>query len=149
MSLSTYEKPNFFNAIFKKVGKITAGTNGTFGADTNGTAIHTFTKDGYVASLKIFTDDNANNGAFLYVLDGSTVIPLATIAVPLNSGVNTSVVNVDALSNSGNTSRGDWIEQNGKRVIPCKAGQILKFSPTVTLGGGESMWVTATMFEKD
>jgi hypothetical protein len=148
MAVAVFEKPNYYNKIYKSVGLLDAATAGALGSDSNGVAIHTFTNDGFVASLKIFTNDAANNGAWIYILDGSTVIPEASVSVPLNSGNTAAVAGVDALANAGVSSRGDWIEQNGKRVIPCEAGQVLKFSAITTLGAGEKMWATAVIYEK-
>jgi len=149
MAVVNYEKANYFNTVFKKVAKFPASTGaGALGADTNGVLVHTFTNDGFVVAVKISSSDAQNNGVFLYVKDGSTIIPEGSVSVPLNSGNTAGVANVDGLANSGVSSRGDWIEQNGKRVIPVKGGQDFKASLITALGVGEEIYVTCAIYEK-
>ena len=150
VDLTIDQIPKYHNIIYKKVAKFPASTGaGALGADTNGVSIHTFTKQGFVASVKISTSDAANNGVFLYVKDGSTIMPEGSVSVPLNSGNTGGVAGVDGLANSGVSSRGDWIEQNGKRVIPVAAGQEFKASLITALGGGEELYVTCVIFERE
>ncbi len=150
MAIEADEKPRYYNIIYKKVAKFAASSSaGALGADTNGVSIHTFTNDGYVASIKISSSDASNNGVFLYIKDGSTIMPEGSVSVPLNSGNNTTVAIVDALSNSGISSRGDWIEQNGKRVIPVRGGQEFKCSLITATAASEEIYVTCAIFEKE
>lgn len=150
MAIQEYQKPNYYNNIYKKVGVIPASTGaGALGADTNGVSIHTFTNDGIVVAVKIFSSDAGANGVFLYGKDGSTIIPEATIAITAASGSTAATANIDGLANAGITSIGDWYEMNGKRVLAFRAGQELKVSLTTALGGGESIWVTCLIMEKE
>jgi len=150
MAIEADEKARYYNIIFKKVAKFPASQGaGTLGADTNGVSIHTFTNDGFVASIKISSSDAQNNGVFIYVKESATIIPEGSISVPLNSGNTAGVANIDGLANSGISSRGDWIEQNGKRVIPVKAGQEFKASLITLLGVGEEVYVTCAIYEKE
>jgi hypothetical protein len=149
MAVSAFEKPNYFNVVYKKFAKFPASTGaGALGADTNGVSIHTFTNAGFIASIKVSTSDAGNNGIFIYIKDGTDILPEGTIAVPLNSGNTSAVAIVDGLANTGITSRGDWIENNGKRVIPCEAGQEFKASLITALGAGEELYVTCVIFER-
>jgi hypothetical protein len=150
MALTDDQIPLYHNIIYKKVAKFPASTSaGALGADTNGVLIHTFTKQGFVASIKISTSDAQNNGVFLYVKDGTDIMPEGSVAVPINSGNNAVVANIDGLANGGITSRGDWIEQNGKRVIPVAAGQDFKASLIAALGSGEELYVTCVIYERE
>lgn len=142
--------PKYHNIIYKKVAKFPASTGaGALGADTNGQLIHTFTKQGFVVSIKISSSDAGNNGVFLYVKDGAAIMPEGSVSVPLNSGNTAGVANVDGLLNSGFSSRGDWIEQDGKRVIPVAAGQDFKCSLITALGASEEVYVTCAIFERE
>lgn len=150
MAIEIDEKPWYHNIIYKKVAKFPASTSaGSLGSDSNGVAIHTFTNQGFVASVKCSSSDATNNGVFLYVLDGSTVIPEGIVSIPLNSGNSLSVANVDGLANSGVTSIGDWIEQNGKRVIPCSSGQVFKAALQTATAASEEIYVTCVIYEKE
>jgi hypothetical protein len=150
MALTDDQIPLYHNIIYKKVAKFPASTGaGALGADTNGVLIHTFTKQGFVASVKISSSDAGNNGVWLYTKDGSTIMPEGTVAVPLNSGNGSTVANVDGIQTGVVSSRGDWIETNGKRVIPCAAGQEFKASLTAALGVGEELYVTCVIYERE
>jgi len=150
MAIEADEKPRYYNIIYKKVAKFAASTSaGTLGADTNGVLIHTFTNDGFVAAIKCSSSDATNNGVFLYVKDGSTIMPEGIVSIPLNSGNSLTVSQVDGLANSGITSRGDWIEQNGKRVIPVRGGQDFKCSLQTATAASEEIYVTCAIFEKE
>jgi hypothetical protein len=150
VDLTIDQIPKYYNIIYKKVAKFPASTSaGALGADTNGVLIHNFTNDGFVASIKISTSDASNNGVFLYVKDGTDIMPEGIVSVPLNSGNSLTVASVDGLANAGVTSRGDWIERNGKRVIPVAAGQDFKCSLQTATAGGEELYVTCTIFEKE
>jgi hypothetical protein len=150
MAIEADEKPRYYNIIYKKVAKFPASTGaGALGADTNGQLIHTFTKDGFVASIKISSSDAGNNGVFLYVKDGSTIMPEGSVSVPLNSGNTAGVAVVDGLLNGGVSSRGDWLEHNGKRVIPVRGGQDFKCSLITALGASEEVYVTCAIFEQE
>ena len=142
--------PKYYNKVYKKVAKFPASTGaGALGADTNGVLIHTFTNDGFVASVKVSSSDTANNGVFLYVKDGTDIMPEGSVSVPLSSGNTASVAVVDGLANAGVSSRGDWFDINGKRVIPCEGGQDFKASLITALGAGEEVYVTCVIFEAE
>jgi len=150
MALTDDQIPLYHNIIYKKVAKFAASSSaGALGADTNGVSIHTFTKQGFVASIKCSSSDATNNGVFLYVKDGSTIMPEGSVSIPLNSGNSITVAQVDGLANSGITSRGDWIEQSGKRVIPVAAGQEFKCSLIVATAAAEEVYVTCVIFERE
>jgi hypothetical protein len=150
MAIEPDEKPRYHNIIYKKFAKFAASTSaGALGSDSNGVLIHTFTKQGFVASIKISSSDAGNNGIFLYVKDGSDIMPEGSVSVPLNSGNTAAVANVDGLANSGISSRGDWIEQNGKRVIPCEGGQDFKASLISATGASEEIYVTCVIYEQE
>jgi len=150
MAVEADEKARYYNIIYKKVAKFAASTSaGALGADTNGVLVHTFTNDGYVASIKISSSDASNNGVFLYVKDGSTIMPEGSVSVPLNSGNTAAVAVVDGLANAGIASRGDWIDANGKRMIGVKGGQDFKCSLITATAAAEEIYVTCLIFEKE
>jgi len=150
VDLTIDQIPKYHNLIYKGTIKFAASSSaGALGSDTNGVLGHTFTKQGFVAVIKISSSDAGNNGVFLYGKDGSTIIPEGSVSVPLNSGNTAGVAGVDGLANSGISSRGDWIEQNGKRVIPFEAGQEFKASLITATGSSEEIYVTYSVFEKE
>jgi len=150
MAIEADEKPRYYNIIYKKVAKFPASDPaGSLGSDTNGRLIHTFTNDGFVASVKVSSSDAGNNGVFLYVKDGSTIMPEGSVAVALNAGNTAGVANADGLLGSGISSIGDWREMNGKNVIPVKGGQDFKCSLITALGASEEVYVTCAIFEKE
>lgn len=142
------EIPKYANIIYKKVGVLNAASAGALGSDTNGVLIHTFgTYGGFVASIKISTDDTAAVNVFLYSKDGSDILPEGIVNVPINSGNLGTVANVDALANTGVRPLGDWIEQNGKRVIPCEGGTDFKCSVLANMTAAKKCYVTCVIFE--
>ncbi len=147
--LTVDQIPMYHNIIHKKVGKLPNSQGaGALGADTNGVLIHTFTKQGFVVSVKISSKDEANNGVFLYVKDGSDIMPEGSVSVPLNSGNTAGVAVVDGLANSGIASKGDWVE-GGKRVIPVSAGQDFKCSAITALDADDEIYVTCVILERE
>ncbi len=148
VNLLRSEIPKYANIIYKKVAILNAATAGALGSDTNGQLIHTFGSfGGFAAVVKLSTDDTAAVNVFLYTKDGSDIMPEGIINVPLSSGNLGTVANVDGLINSGITSRGDWIEQNGKRVIPCEAGHDLKIACLANMTAAKKLWATVVIFE--
>jgi hypothetical protein len=99
--------------------------------------------------VKISSKDEANNGVFLYVKDGATIMPEGSVSVPLNSGNTAGVAVVDGLANAGFTSKGDWLSQGGKYVIPVKGGQDFKCSAITALDSDDEIYVTCVIFERE
>lgn len=142
------EVPKYANIIYKKVAVLNVATAGALGSDTNGVLIHTFGAfGGIVAGLKISTDDTAAVNVFLYSKNGTDIIPEGIVNVPLNSGNLGTAANVDVLAGSGVRPLGDWIEQNGKRVIPCQALHDFKVSVLANMTSGKKCYVTALIYE--
>jgi hypothetical protein len=149
MALLQEERPEWANKVYKGRILLFEASAGALGSDSNGVAGHTFTNEGMVVVVQVHTNDGVANGVYLYALDGSNVIPEGNVSVLANSGNNASVAMTDGLANNTSiSSRGDWREQNAKPVKWFEAGQVFKASSIVTLGSGESTWVTYLIFEK-
>ena len=87
--------------------------------------------DAVLKSLLITSTDTAIQNVQLFVNDGTADRLIGTINVPANAGNNGSVASVDALN--GTMLPGLPYDQNGKRILPMKAGAILKAAVLVTV----------------
>lgn len=115
------------------VGSIVNATGaGTLASNTNGVAIYTAPAAGARVTSLIFTSsDTASRDFFVYIFDGSTVIPIGIINVPANSGNTSGTLSVDGLNPT--VMVGMPIDNNGKRYIDMKASTVLKFAAVVAV----------------
>lgn len=145
MALSTKQIPVYATVLNGGVAKPTGSSNTvTLGVDTNGVTVYTAgSSGGYVMSLTGVTDDTVTSNIFVWILNGSTVKPLALVNIPLSSG-NTNAIrfNVDFLD--GVNILGLPIEPaSGKRCIQLMANEQLRVGALANFTAGKSAWITA------
>lgn len=148
--MSLTSKPAFANKPFNAVGSGTAISAGSLGSDTNGVTVYTapntgaYTIGSRIDHLVISTDDTTAVNVYIYILDGSTVIPLGIVNVPIQSGDLSTVASVDALSGIGVTILGSKLDASGKRYIDLKAGALLKFAVKASMTAAKKLYVSAS-----
>jgi len=144
MSLTAGQIPKVANVPNSGVGLIQASSNTvTIGVNTNGASAYTAgASGGRVMSLTGVTDDTVTVNVFVWILRGSTVVPIGLVNVPLSSG-NTFAArfNVDFLD--GVNIVGLPIDNTGKRYIPLLAGDILRVGALANLTAAKTCWVSA------
>lgn len=144
MSLLTIEKAKFTNQLNINVGVLNAATAGALGSDTNGVAVYTAGSfGGRIESLIFNTDDTAIVNCFVYIKDGSTIIPLGMVNVPANSGNTAALQCIDGIRGTGVTIQGLPLDVTGKPYIPMKASQILKVATLANMTTAKKCHVTA------
>ncbi len=134
--------PKVANVPNGGVGVLTGTTIGTLGSNTNGVTIYTAgTQGGRVMSLTAVTDDTVTVNVFIYILRGSTVIPIGLVNVPLSSG-NTfaTKTNVDFLSTLNIV--GLPLDSIGRQYIPLMPNDVLKASTLANLTALKTCWIT-------
>lgn len=143
MALSAGQIPIVANVVKSGIGVLTGTTIGTLGSNTNGVTIYTAgTSGGRVLSLMASTDDTVTSNLFLYILRGSTVVPIGMVNVPLSSGnTNAARFPVDFLN--GTNLPGLPIDNTGRQYIPLIASDVLKATTLANLTAAKSVWVTA------
>ncbi|MCI4436641.1 MAG: hypothetical protein JHC33_07510 [Ignisphaera sp.] len=142
MALTNGQIPVLANVPNSGVAVITGTTIGTLGSDTNGVVVYTAgSLGGRIYSLTAVTSSTVIVNTYVYILRGSTVIPLGLVSIPLSSG-NTLAVkfNVDYLD--GVNILGLPLDNTGKRYIPLQGGDKLKLTTIINIAAG-SAWVTA------
>jgi hypothetical protein len=82
----------------------------------------------------------ATSNVWIFILRGSTVMPLGLIPVAVSAGNVTGTRNIDALNNVN--ILGLPVDNTGKLYIPLMGGDLLKCSLLATLTAG-GVWVTA------
>ena len=95
---------------------------------------------GMLECLSINTNDTAAVNAFVYILDGVTVIPLGIVNVPLSSGNSATVPNVDGIA----ALLGLPVNAMGKKYIPLKGNQVVKVSVLAAMTANKILWASAT-----
>lgn len=142
MSLLESQKATYASVPLSSVGILAASSNtGTLGSDTNGVTIFTATsKGGRVTSLLGSTNDTVTVNVFLYILDGSNVMPLGLVNIPLSSGNTAAAATmVDMLA----TIPGLPLDNQGKRYISLGPNDVLKATALANLTAAKSAWLTA------
>lgn len=87
--------------------------------------------DAVLKVLSCTSTDTAAQNVQLWINDGSADRLLGTIPVPANSGNNGTAASVDILS--GTLIPGLGQDQNGKKILSLKAGNIVKVSSLATV----------------
>ena len=145
MALTAGQIPKVSNVPNGGVAAISASSNTVvLGTDTNGLDAYAAaaTYGGRVESLSAVTDDTVTVNVHVWILRGSTVIPLGLVNVPLSSG-NTFAArfNVDFLD--GTNILGLPIDNTGKRYIPLMGGDKLRVGALANLTAAKKCWVQA------
>lgn len=126
--------PNSGIAILNSAG--TGQAVGTLGTDTNGVLGYTAgSLGGRVYSIVASTSALVNS-IFVYILKGTTVLPIGNVNIPATSGntVGSTVKNVDFLD--GVNLLGLPVDNTGKRYIPLGNNEQLKFSVFTAIPSG-------------
>ena len=142
MALTAGQIPVLANVPNSGVAQLTGTTIGTLGSDTNGVTIYTAgTLGGRVFTLTGVTSSTVTVNTHIYILRGTTVIPVGLCNIPVSSG-NTLAAryNVDYLD--GVNLLGLPLDNTGKRYIPLLGGDILKATTIINIAAG-SAWLSA------
>jgi hypothetical protein len=145
MSLTAGQIPIVANVPNGGVGAIVASSNVvTLGSNTNGATAYTAgSKGGRVMSLTAVTDDTVTVNVFVWILRGSTVIPLGLVNVPLSSGnTNAARFNVDFLN--GANIVGLPVDNAGRQYIPLMPNDVLRVGSAAGLTAAKTCWVQAS-----
>jgi hypothetical protein len=142
MGLTNGQIPVLANVPNSGVAVITGTTIGTLGSDTNGVTAYTAgILGGRVYSLTGVTNSTVTVNTFVYILRGSTVIPVGLVNIPVSSGNTLAAkLNVDYLD--GVNIVGLPMDNTGKRYIPLQPNDKLKVSTIINIALG-SAWVSA------
>jgi hypothetical protein len=142
MPLSNGQIPVLANVPNSGVGLLSGTTIGTMGSNTNGVTIYTAgSLGGRVYSLIANSTDTAISNVYIYILRGSTVVPIGLVPVAINSGNITGTRNNDMLD--GINIVGMPLDTTGKRYIPLQGSDILRCSTLVSVTSTKAVWVTA------
>lgn len=97
--------------------------------------------DSVVKALQAVSNETANARVLnIYINDGVTDIYIGSVNVPVNSGFNGTVSNVDLLS--GTLFPGLPYDSQGKRVLPLPAGYKVLVSSQSTLASGKTIYIS-------
>jgi hypothetical protein len=90
-----------------------------------------------------FTDDTVAVNIFLYKLNGSTVIPIGLVTIPLSSGNTVAAkTTIDLLDSTSNLKGLSTDPTTGKQIIRLSANEQLKFSLQATMTSTKKVYVT-------
>lgn len=138
MALTKGQIPVLANVPNSGVAVITGTTLGTLGTDTNGVVGYTAgALGGRVYSLTAVTNSTVTVNTFVYILRGTTVVPVGLVNIPVSSGNTLAAkTNVDYLD--GVNIVGLPLDNTGKRYIPLQGGDRLKFSTIINIASGSA-----------
>jgi hypothetical protein len=99
--------------------------------------------DAIVKGLACVSDDTAakNIRIGIDVSGAGTVFQIATVNIPIASGTNGTAPAIDLLNAAALPFLP--VDRNGKRILPLKAGDILKVAALATLTTAKTITVTA------
>lgn len=103
------------------------------------------TNDAVVKSIVIRSDDSSARVIDIIYYDGTTNFYLGAVSVPSNSGFNGTTASADALSTT--LFPGLPMDATGKRVLPMKAGHILKVANQTQVTSNKTVTITALVEE--
>jgi hypothetical protein len=145
MSLTAGQIPRVANVPNGGVALIAASSNTvTLGSDTNGATVYTAgTEGGRVMSLTAVTNDTVTVNVFVWILRGSTVIPIGLVNVPLSSGnTNAARFSVDFLN--GVNKPGLPVDNTFRQYIPLMPNDVLRVGALANLTAAKTCWVQAS-----
>jgi len=126
MALTAGQIPVLANVPNSGTAIVQGTTVGTLGSDSNGVAAYTAgSLGGRVYSIMASSNSTALTNIFVYILRGSTVVPLGLCPVAISAGNVTGTRNVDFLD--GVNIAGLPLDNTGKRYVPLQGGDVLKF----------------------
>lgn len=143
MALTNGQIPVLANVPNSGVAQLSGTTIGALGANTNGITLYTAgSLGGRVYSLMGFTNDTVTGNIWVYILRGSTVIPVGLVNIPLSAGnTNAARFNTDFLD--GINILGLPLDNTGKRYIPLQGSDVLKVSTLANPSASKSFWIVA------
>ena len=143
MPLSNGQIPVLANVPNSGVAVLSGTTVGALGFNTNGVTIYTAgSLGGRVYSLMGFTNDTVTINVWVYILRGSTVIPVGLVNIPLSAGnTNAARFNTDFLD--GINILGLPLDNTGKRYIPLQGSDVLRASTLANLTAARTAWIVA------
>ena len=143
MPLSNGQIPVLANVPNSGVAVLSGTTIGVLGTNNNGTTIYTAGSLGSrVYSLMGYTTDTVTTNIWVYILRGSTVIPVGLVNIPLSAGnTNAARFNTDFLD--GINILGLPLDNTGKRYIPLQGSDILRASSLANLTATRAAWIVA------
>ena len=126
MALTAGQIPVLANVPNSGTTIVQGTTVGTLGSDLNGVDAYTAgALGGRVYSVMASSNNTAVTNIFVYILRGTTVVPLGLCPVAASAGNITTVRNIDFLD--GVNIAGLPLDNTGKRYVPLQGGDILKF----------------------
>ena len=143
MPLSNGQIPVLANVPNSGVAVLSGTTVGALGSNGSGTTIYTAgSLGGRVYSLMGFTNDTVTINVWVYILRGSTVIPVGLVNIPLSAGnTNAARFNTDFLD--GINILGLPLDNTGKRYIPLQGSDVLRASTLANLTAARAAWIVA------
>lgn len=143
MPLSNGQIPVLANVPNSGVAVLSGTTIGALGTNNNGTTIYTAGSLGSrVYSLMGYTTDTVTTNIWIYILRGSTVLPVGLVNIPLStSNTNAARFNTDFLD--GINILGLPLDNTGKRYIPLQGNDILRASSLANLTSSRAAWIVA------
>ena len=150
MSLKNNQIPKYPNTIDNTVGALVAASAGDLASEANAVTLKTAGSNGtHIKSLIISTNETSDRNYYIFIvsLDGTVVLPLGIVNVPLGSGSTESIQAVDALAQLPGLSE----DNQGKPYIKLKADYILKASCLTSMTAAKNTYfsVIANDFEAD
>lgn len=150
MSLNSNQIPKYPNTIDNSVGALVAASAGDLASEANACTLKTAVANGtHVKSLIISTNEVADRNYYIFIVsaDGTVVLPLGIVNVPLGSGSTAGIQAVDALAALPGLSE----DNQGKPYIKLKPEYILKASCLTNMTAGKNTYfsVIANDFEAD
>jgi len=143
MPLSNGQIPVLANVPNSGVAVLSGSTTGALGFNTSGVTIYTAgSLGGRVYSLMGFTNDTVTINVWVYILRGSTVLPVGLVNIPLSAGnTNAARFNTDFLD--GINILGLPLDNTGKRYIPLQGNDVLRASTLANLTAARAAWIVA------
>jgi hypothetical protein len=143
MPLTNGQIPILANVPNSGVAILSGTTVGALGFNNSGTTIYTAgSLGGRVYSLMGFTNDTVTINVWVYILRGSTVLPVGLVNIPLSSSnTNAARFNVDFLN--GINILGLPLDNTGNRYIPLQPNDILRATTLANLTAARQAWIVA------
>lgn len=142
MALTAGQIPKVANVLNGGVAVVTGTTIGTLGSNTNGITGYTAgASGGRIISMLGSTDDTVTSNIYVYILRGSTVLPIGMVNIPLSSGnTNAARFPVDFLN--GTNLPGLPVDNTGRQYLPLLANDVLKFTTLAALTSAKTVFIT-------
>lgn len=131
---------NFTQAISNPVKRLN-NANGT----TPAVVYTASANDAVIKSITVTSTDTSAVNLQLFVDDGTTVGLLGTVRIPAASGTDGATATFDILNSS--LLPGLPVDLNGRKILPLKAGYILKAAPLVAITSAKQVDIFSSVEE--